>query len=666
MACGGANGFTLGVFRPRLPLPSRIGRSLAAVLLLAATAVQPAAAPALVQGADLIKTDILGVFAHPDDETGMAATLAAYGLGQKARIVNVYCTRGEGGGNMVGTHLGPALGILREAELRDCLAELGVKRCYFLDKADFAYTESLRITLEKWGNEETLGRLVRLVRTLRPEVIVTMNPAPVPGQHGNHQAAGVFAIEAFDLAADPTWFPEQITQEGLHPWQARKVYLTGSVGDAPPTVTVRVDQPLPDGRTPAAVAGAALSHHRSQGFGSLANAPWLRRAQGFTLVKSVLPFPKSETNFFQGLPVAGDLPPRVLGPGDGFTNRGIAIEFAARPALEGYQSWIHAERIEHVAANLVTDLPVVAGEINDIFLYLYNPTPVGLDRNVRFEPPAGWKTDYSDIIVHYTPTLTNRMRLLIKPPAGRPADSLLRATAQLESSEAHLVARLHPVPRLDIPKVAAPLAVEAGDAIAGWADLPAHEIEPGFTWQGTVRDAADLSAKFRTAYDGTRVFVEVRVTDDVVVSNIAPDDIKGHWRSDSVELCFDPAAGAEHTLGCYKIGIFPFDATGHVRAARDADANPGPIESSAPGTRIASWKTADGYAIRASIPFSEIGFKPAADNGRLGFNVLVYDGDKPDAAPGENINKSRIAWSPRPGVQGRPEDWGRADLTDLK
>jgi len=42
--------------------------------------------------------------------------------------------------------------------------------------------------------------------------------------------------------------------------------------------------------------------------------------------------------------------------------------------------------------------------------------------------------------------------------------------------------------------------------------------------------------------------------------------------------------------------------------------------------------------------------------------LIVYDGDKADAARGENINKSRLAWSPRPGVQGRPEDWGRIEL----
>jgi hypothetical protein len=45
-----------------------------------------------------------------------------------------------------------------------------------------------------------------------------------------------------------------------------------------------------------------------------------------------------------------------------------------------------------------------------------------------------------------------------------------------------------------------------------------------------------------------------------------------------------------------------------------------------------------------------------------GFNLIIYDGDKENAAPGENINESRLAWSPRPGVQGRPEDWGRLNL----
>src|SRR5215475_8256138 len=104
--------------------------------------VAEAAEVAAKQATELLKTDILGVFAHPDDETGVAGTLALYALGKGAVVANVYCTRGEGGGNMVSTQAGAALGILREAELRDCLTKLGVRYCYFLDQLDWAYTES--------------------------------------------------------------------------------------------------------------------------------------------------------------------------------------------------------------------------------------------------------------------------------------------------------------------------------------------------------------------------------------------------------------------------------------------------------------------------------------------------------------------------------------------
>ncbi len=77
--------------------------------------------------------------------------------------------------------------------------------------------------------------------------------------------------------------------------------------------------------------------------------------------------------------------------------------------------------------------------------------------------------------------------------------------------------------------------------------------------------------------------------------------------------------------------------------------------------KLVSRRTPDGYRVQAAIPFREIGIGSAKVR-RLGFNLIIYDGDKPDAALGENINKSRIAWSPRSGVQGRPEDWGRLDL----
>src|SRR5262249_49017090 len=186
------------------------------------------------------------------------ATLALYALGSGSVVANVYCTRGEGGGNMVGTQSGAALGALREAELRDCLAVLGIRYCFFLDQLDWAYTESLAATLDKWGKEQTPESLVRLVRALRPEIIFTMTPAPPPGSLGHPQAAGVLATEAFTAAADPNRFPLQLTKEGLSVWQPRKLFYGGASGEL--VVTETVNEPLSNGRTPAQITAGSLAH----------------------------------------------------------------------------------------------------------------------------------------------------------------------------------------------------------------------------------------------------------------------------------------------------------------------------------------------------------------------------------------------------------------------
>src|SRR5438445_4872478 len=228
------------------------------------------AASADTPNQELLKTDLLVVTAHPDDESMMAATMARYADAGKV-VALVTCTRGEGGGNGTGKEGGAALGIVREAELRKCLGILGVRHLYFLNQPDWAYTESVQATLAKWGHEETLRRLVRLIRLLRPEVICTMDPPPVGGQHGHHQAAGRLATEAFEAAADPKLFPELQRDEGIAPWRVRKLYWTsfGQTG----TVRITTDS-LAGGTLASAHAGKryadigweAARQHRSQGF----------------------------------------------------------------------------------------------------------------------------------------------------------------------------------------------------------------------------------------------------------------------------------------------------------------------------------------------------------------------------------------------------------------
>jgi len=626
-----------------------------AIAVASALASVPEAVPKPRQGAELLKTDVMGVFAHPDDETGMAATLAWYALGRKAVVANVYCTRGEGGGNMVGTQAGAALGILREAELRNCLARLGIRYCYFLDRLDWAYTESLAATLEKWDKEETLGRLVRLVRALRPEVMVTMNPAPTPGQHGHHQAAGVLATEAFTAAADPSRFPEQLRRQGLTVWQPRKLYFAGKTGGI--ACTIKVDQTMSNDETLAHVAGQALANHRSQAFGNFANASWLTRPQSFSLVESFVASADPEDDLLQGLPVTGELKPFAVAPPP--ARDPVELTFVPRAALARYRRWVKEQHIEHAAQQFRTDLPLVTGEANTVELVLANNSGSLVAGELKLEAPQGWTVEPPICSIRVGTDSSQAALFHLTPLASATNDAELVAFILGNPPLCRASAVAHLLPHATVMRLNAPPALDGTEA--GWEDVPTLEITPKDLAEGRVANEADSSARFRLAHDGRTLFVDVKVKDDVIVTNLAPNDIKGHWRTDSVEICIDPIGGAEHTFGCFKLGVIPFDTSGVVRGARDADANQGLVEETAPDTRLRSFRTADGYRVQASIPFSELGLS-YPQRKEFGFNLIIYDGDKADAALGENINKSRIAWAPRPGVQGRPEDWGRAEL----
>lgn len=181
--------------------------------------------------------DVLFIGAHPDDELRDLPTFGQWheNLGLSVGVVTI--TRGEGGGNAVGPEEGPALGLLREGEERKAVALAGIQDVYYLDKVDFFYTVSAPLTRSVWGEQDTLSRVVRLIRETTPKIIVTMNPAPVPGQHGNHQEAGRLAIEAYFDAGDPLKFGTQISDEHLSPWQASRLFAQGASGTGPAGAT---------------------------------------------------------------------------------------------------------------------------------------------------------------------------------------------------------------------------------------------------------------------------------------------------------------------------------------------------------------------------------------------------------------------------------------------
>jgi len=85
---------------------------------------------------------------------------------------------------------------------------------WFLDGKDTA-SQNVLNSLANWGHGANLEALVRIVRLTRPEVIISWLPGIFIGEnHGDHQASGVLATEAFDLANDPTAFPAQVAGAG--------------------------------------------------------------------------------------------------------------------------------------------------------------------------------------------------------------------------------------------------------------------------------------------------------------------------------------------------------------------------------------------------------------------------------------------------------------------
>src|SRR6202795_170960 len=212
---------------------SRIARMLIIVVLAMPMTKLAAQEPkALALPDERYKADILLVVAHPDDE-GAATPYLARALDEHKRIAVVFGTRGSSGANEAGAEQAAALGAIREIEARNALATLGITNVWFLGGKDTASQNVLQ-SLANWDHGESLEQLVRLVRLTRPEVFLSFLPGTFIGEdHGDHRAAAVLATEAFDLAGDPTVFPEQVSAplrrlepylENLHPWQTKKIY----------------------------------------------------------------------------------------------------------------------------------------------------------------------------------------------------------------------------------------------------------------------------------------------------------------------------------------------------------------------------------------------------------------------------------------------------------
>ena len=191
---------------------------------------------------------LMVVVAHPDDAEFMVAGTAAKWALHGTEVTYVVVTRGDKGSDdpqMTSTRLT----TIREAEQRAAGAILGVKNFEFMGYPDGYLMHTLELRRD----------ITRLVRTYRPEVLVTFDPTTrffgdSYTNHPDHRATGDATIDAvFPSARDRLTFPELLV-DGLEPWKVAQLWLGLS---AEPNICVDISSTLSTKR-------AALAAHPSQ------------------------------------------------------------------------------------------------------------------------------------------------------------------------------------------------------------------------------------------------------------------------------------------------------------------------------------------------------------------------------------------------------------------
>ena len=236
---------------------------------------------------------VLMIGAHPDDEdTQLLATLA---LGQGADVAYLSLTRGEGGQNGIGPELREALGLLRTEELL-AARRLDGARQFFTRAYDYGFSKSADEAFLHWPKDSVLADVVAVIRAFRPQIIVSVFSGTPQDGHGQHQAAGLLAQEAFRAAGDPTRFPEQIAQ-GLSAHAPQKLYQGAWFRAEEATLHIPTGELDPLlGRSYHQVAMASRSRHRSQDMGrlELPGPQWTR-------ARRLSPPPAEEASLFAGV-----------------------------------------------------------------------------------------------------------------------------------------------------------------------------------------------------------------------------------------------------------------------------------------------------------------------------------------------------------------------------
>jgi LmbE family N-acetylglucosaminyl deacetylase len=273
--------------------------------------------------------------AHPDDEdSGLIARTAR---GDSARVSYLSLTRGEGGQNVIGPELFESLGVIRTEELLQARRLDGGQQ-FFTRFMEYGFSKRREEAARIWDDKKVLGDMVRAIRLFRPLVITSRFSGTPADGHGQHQLAGYLTPIAYKAAADPNQYPEHL-QEGLRPWQAKKLYVgQGFAANAanPPSVVVPTGEYDPlIGRSYFEIAMEGRSQHKSQEMGSLELRGKQQSGLRFLDGTKV----ENEKGIFDGVDTSITGIAKLAGVTDGSLDADLsAIQTSAAKALEDFDA----------------------------------------------------------------------------------------------------------------------------------------------------------------------------------------------------------------------------------------------------------------------------------------------------------------------------------------
>lgn len=410
-------------------LPFR-GLLTAAVLLIGTAQVRAQTQPPLPGPDPRYKADILVIVAHPDDDTGVSTYLAKAVFDEGKRVAVIFTTRGNSGPNAVGMEQSKALADVREMEARRSLAGRGITNVWFLHGQDTP-TQDVLHSLETLGHGEALEETVRIIRLTRPEVILTWMPGYVAGEnHGDHQASAVIAVEGFDLAGNPTVFPEQVDPprynrgianygEGLHPWQAKKLYF---FSDASHPAFLK-------GHGPTYLA-SDISRTKKVSFAELNRLAWKDYAtqvdfgdetlryytempEYLILGKSLVPS-AVDADVWAGIgeqPISFHPKPEYQEP----AGSGISLELGGPWAF--YRQFDRAHGLTSLETLVSPQTALSENRQLWVPLLLHNYAQTAVDVKLHPELPPGWTGDTNDRVYHLEPGSTYPVSEWLTAPA---------------------------------------------------------------------------------------------------------------------------------------------------------------------------------------------------------------------------------------------------------